>query len=146
VNPPAVRARPILLARIGWSLAAIVLIVFVVIALVMRHANAGASFDGKDQIGTVVLGVLIAAGCWLLTRPRLEADAESVRLRSFAGNFRTIGWDVIVAVEFPSNVRFARLVLPGDESFAVYAVQRLDGEYAVQTMRELRALHAATRR
>jgi Bacterial PH domain len=52
---------------------------------------------------------------------------------------------MIVAVEFPSNVRFARLVLPADESFAVYAVQRLDGERAMQTMRELRALHAATR-
>ena len=93
-----------------------------------------------------MLGVLIAAGCWLLTRPRLEADAESVRLRSFAGNYRTVSWEMIVAVEFPSNVRFARLLLPGDESFAVYAVQRLDGEYAVQTMRELRALHASTRR
>ena len=68
-----------------------------------------------------------------------------MRLRSFAGNYRTVPWDVIVGVEFPSKVRFARLVLPGDESFAVYAVQRLDGERAVQTMRELRALHASVR-
>jgi hypothetical protein len=140
-----VRSRPVVLGRIGWSCAAAVLIVFVIISLVMRRDSAGASFGPKDQVGTAVLGVLVAAGFWLLTRPRLEADATSVRLRSFAGNYRTIPWNMITAVEFPSNVRFARLVLPGDESFAVYAVQRLDGERAVRTMRELRALHASVR-
>jgi hypothetical protein len=145
VTPTVVRARPAVMSRIGWVCAGIVMVVFVIIAVVMRRDNAGASFGPKDQVGTVVLGILIAAGFWLLTRPRLEADATSVRLRSFAGNYRTVSWDMIVAVEFPSNVRFARLVLPADESFAVYAVQRLDGERAVQTMRELRALHAATR-
>ena len=31
----------------------------------------------------------------------------------------------------------------GDELFAIYAVQRTDGEYAVRTMRALRALFAA---
>ena len=141
--PAVVRAKPIVLGRIGWSCAAAVVVIFVIIALVMRRDNAGASFGPKDQVGTVVLGLLIAAGFWLLTRPRLEADQTSVRLRSFAGNYRTVSWDVITAVEFPSKVRFARLVLPGDESFAVYAVQRLDGERAVQTMRALRALHAS---
>jgi hypothetical protein len=49
-----------------------------------------------------------------------------------------------VAVEFPSNVRFARLVLPADETLALYAVQRMDREQAVQTMRGLRRLFAAT--
>jgi hypothetical protein len=36
-------------------------------------------------------------------------------------------------------------VLPGDETLALYAVQRLDREQAVETMRGLRALLAATR-
>jgi hypothetical protein len=133
------------MSRIGWISAGVVLVVFVIVSLVMRRDNAGASFGPKDQVGTAVLGILIAAGCWLLTRPRLEADAASIRLRSFAGNYRTVTWDVIRSIEFPSNVRFARIVLPGDESFAIYAVQRLDGERAVQTMRELRALLAEVR-
>ena len=47
-------------------------------------------------------------------------------------------------VEFPSGARFARLVLPADEIFAIYAIQRMDGEYAVERMRALRALFAAT--
>ncbi len=143
VTSTVVRARPVIMARIGWSLAAFSLVVFVIVALLMRRDNAGAHFGPKDQIGTVVLGLLVAAGFWLLTRPRLVADDASVRLRSFAGNYRTVPWEMILAVEFPSKVRFARLVLPADESFAIYAIQRLDGERAVQAMRALRALHAS---
>jgi len=52
----------------------------------------------------------------------MEADTESVRTRSYVGNYRTIPWSVIVDVQFPSNTRFARLVLPGDETLALYAV------------------------
>jgi hypothetical protein len=51
---------------------------------------------------------------------------------------------MVVRVEFPSNVRFARLVLPGEETLAVYAVQRLDRAYAVEAMRGLRRLFAET--
>ena len=67
-----------------------------------------------------------------------------MRIRGYVGNWRTVPWAAIVAVDFPSNVRFARLVLPGDESFAVYAVQRMDREYAVTRMRGLRQLFAQT--
>jgi hypothetical protein len=142
---PPVTARPIVSARIAWAVAAVVLIVFVVIALVQPRDNAGATFGWKDQIGTGILGLLIASGFWLLTRPRLVADAESVRTRSFAGSYRTIPWDLILDVQFPGNARFARLVLPGEEVLALYAVQRLDKEQAVTVMRGLRALLAQSR-
>jgi hypothetical protein len=150
VPPPddtslTVTARPHVLARIGWGCAVFVFAVFVVISLVMKRDNAGATFGGKDQIGTVVLGAIVASGFWLLTRPRLVADRQSLRTRSFAGNYRTIPWDVVVGVEFPSNVRFARIVLPGEETLALYAVQRLDGERAVVVMRGLRTLFAESR-
>jgi hypothetical protein len=35
-------------------------------------------------------------------------------------------------------------VLPGEETLAIYAVQRLDREQSVEVMRRLRALFAAT--
>ena len=41
-------------------------------------------------------------------------------------------------------MRFARLVLPGEETLAIYAVQRLDKERAVEVMRRLRVLFATT--
>jgi hypothetical protein len=139
-----VEARPVKAGRIATITAAVVFATFVVIAIVMPHANAGASFGWKDQVFTVVLGAIIAGGLHLPARPRLRADTEAVRMRSYLGNWRTIPWDVVVRVEFPRNVRFARLVLPGDETLALYAVQRFDGEYAISTMQGLRQLFAAT--
>jgi len=138
----AVTARPQLMTRIGYTCAAVVFLTFVVIALVMKQANAGASFGDKDQVGTVVVGLILGGLFLMLTRPAVVADAEAVRLRSFLGGWRVVPWDVILRVEFPSSVRFARLVLPGEETLAIYAVQRLDREYAVEAMRGLRRLHA----
>lgn len=135
-----VTARPIRLARIGWGCAAVVLAVFVVIALVMRHHTAGAHFVANDQIGTLVIGVILAGLFVMPTRPRLRADADGVHLRSFLGGWRHVPWNVIVRIDFPRKVRFARLVLPAEETLAIYAVSRLDKREAVQTMNALREL------
>jgi hypothetical protein len=141
--PALVQARPVKAGRIANATAAIVFAVFGIIAIVMPHANAGATFGWKDQLFTAVLGAVIAGGLHLPARPRLRADAEAVHMRGFLGSWRTVPWDAVVAVEFPSSVRFARLVLPADETLALYAVQRLDRERAVETMRGLRRLFAA---
>jgi hypothetical protein len=141
---PQVTARPIVLSRISWGLAAGTVVLFTVISFVMTADNAGAHFVPKDQVGAFVLGVVIAAGFWLLSRPRLVADETSVRIRSFAGDFRTVPWAAVVRVEFPGNSRFARLVLPADEILALYAVQRLDKHRSVEVMHGLRALFAAS--
>ncbi len=141
----SIDARPLRMSRIGYVSAVIVFGIFLITSLVMPHANAGAHFGVKDQAGTAVLGVVIGGLFLTLTRPRLHADASGVRLRSFLGGWRTVPWEVIVAVEFPSKLRFARLVLPGDEALAIYAVQRMDKDQAVDVMRRLRALYAATR-
>jgi hypothetical protein len=109
---------------------------------VMKHASAGADFDTKDQFATVAVGIIFAALFIMLTSPRLRADAEAVRMRSFLGSWRVVPWDVIVRIDFPSNLRFARIVLPGDEALAIYAVQRVDGERAVATMAQLRELQS----
>ncbi len=140
-----VTSRPVVMARIAWACSGVVLAAFTVTAFVMRHANAGATFTTKDQIGTFVVGVILAGLLIMPTRPRLYADADGVRLRSFLGGWRVIPWDLIVRVDFPARVRFARIVLPADEALAIYAVQRLDRARAVETMNQLRELWAASR-
>lgn len=136
------RVRPIIMARIGYAGAVVVLAAFIATALLQSSHNAGAHFGDSDHVGTVVIGVVLAGLFIMLTRPRLVADAHVVRLRSFLGGWREVPWNVIVRVEFPSKVRFARLVLPGEEILAIYAVQRLDRRQAVQAMHRLRALFA----
>jgi hypothetical protein len=144
MSDATVIARPVVMSRIAYVGAAAVLMAFAFTALVMKRDNAGAHFGDKDQVATVVIGVVLAGLLLMPSRPRLLADAESVRLRSFLGGWRVVPWDVVVRVEFPSKVRFARLVLPGEETLAIYAVQRLDKERAVETMRRLRVLFAET--
>lgn len=139
-----VRARPIRLARVGYLAAALFVVLFVAIAIVQRSDNAGAYFASSDQVGTAVIGVILGALCLVLARPRLEADERAVRMRGFFGGWRTVPWDVVVRVEFPRKVRCARLVLPGEETFVLYAVQRADKDAAVEVMRRLRQLFAVT--
>ena len=91
-----------------------------------------------------MLGIVLGGLFIMLTRPRLHADQQAVRMRSFLGGWRTVPWDLIVGVEFPKKVRFARILLPGDELLALYAVQRWDRAEAVVAMQGLRALFAAT--
>ena len=139
-----VKAQPHLTAKIAWAASAVVLVVFVITAVVMRHYNAGASFGVKDQVATVVIGVVVALLLIMPTYPRLIADEREIRIRSLLGNYRVIPWNVVVDVRFPSKLRFAQLVLPGEETLAIYAVQRWDKDRAVEAMEGLRALFAAT--
>jgi hypothetical protein len=139
---PSLTARPVVTARIAYASAALVLTVFVVVALVMRTDNAGATFGVKDQVATGVIGVILAGLCLMPTRPRMVADRDGVRLRGYLGGWRAVPWELVQRVEFPSNARFARLVLPAEEILAIYAVQRIDRERAVAAMRRLRELFA----
>jgi hypothetical protein len=143
-TPAVVTAKPHKTALIANISAGVALLVFVVVAALMKRDNAGAVFGYKDQIFTLIVGLVVAGGLRLPARPRMRADADAVYLRSYLGDWRTVPWAAVVAVEFPSGVRFARLVLPADETLAIYAVQRMDGDYAVQTMRALRRLFAET--
>jgi hypothetical protein len=139
-----VTARPVRSARIAVVAAVMIVILFGVTAIVMPHANAGAHFGVKDQVGTAVIGLILAAAALLPIRPRLWADEHEVRTRAFLGAPRAIPWELITAVEFPERLRFARLVLPGGDTVALYAVQRFDRARSVAVMRGLRELFART--
>jgi hypothetical protein len=140
VNALVVTSRPVKTAQTAMIVAGVVFVVFLIVAIVMPHANAGAHFSWKDQASTGVIGVVLAGLILVFTRPRLRADENGVHIRNHWGPYKTIPWDVIVGVEFPRKRRFARLVLPADETIALYAVQRADRERSVAVMRDLREL------
>ena len=146
MNGLVVTSRPVKTARAAIIAAAVVFVAFLVVAIVMPHANAGAHFSWKDQVSTAVVGVVLAGLILVFTRPRLRADSSGVHIRNHWGPYKTIPWDVIVNVEFPKGRRFARLVLPADETIALYAVQRADRERSVVVMRDLRELLEQSRR
>jgi hypothetical protein len=140
-----VKAQPIRSARIAAAIAIVVVVILSAIAVILPRTADGVNFTGADQWGIAGIGVLIALGILRFLHPRMRADENGVDTRPFIGGYRHIDWDLVRAVEFPPKVRFARLVLPGDELIPLYAVQRGDGERSVEVMDGLRALHARSR-
>lgn len=137
--------RPLRSSVFAWVGAVLVLVLFVVIAVLLRNSDTGVFFRLADQVALVVLGLFIAGGLLLLARPRVRADAEGVEVRNI-GLARRLPWDQVVRVAFPDGASWARLDLPDYEYLPVMAVQSADGQRAVDAMRRLRALHAAASR
>ncbi len=140
----AVHARPIMTSRWVLTIAAGIVAVFLVFAIMLpRSATMGAEVTLLDRLSMFGLGLAAAAVVACPAWPRLRADANGVRARGFVGGYREIPWGVVRAVQFPPSGRFAQLVLDGDETITLFAVQRADGARSVAVMDALRALHRA---
>jgi hypothetical protein len=137
-----VRPRKVLIA--AWVGAVAVMVLFVVVAVLLRGDETGVYFRFADQVALVVLGLLIAGGVLLLARPRVRADAEGIEVRNILTTQR-LSWHDVRRVAFPDGASWARLDLPDDEYLPVLAVQAVDGYRAVEGIARLRALHSAAR-
>ena len=144
VHPP-VDSRPVRLTRVCWGVAALVMVVFVAVAIGLGTATTGdAAFRLGDQIAMVVLGGLIATAVLGFTRPRVHADLEGVRIRNVLGE-KLVPWQVVRAVRMDDGAPWASLDLQDDDTLALFAVQSNDGERAVEAVLGMRALLAASR-
>ncbi|WP_307724804.1 PH domain-containing protein [Pseudonocardia sulfidoxydans] len=141
-STPSITLRPRRVLRLAWIGSVLVVALFVAIAIVLRNTDTGVYFRFADQVSMVLLGLLIAAGLLLLARPRVRADAEGIEVRNILQT-RRFGWGEIVGIAFPDGASWARLDLPDDEYLPVLAVQAVDRMYAVEGIRELRALRNA---
>jgi hypothetical protein len=132
--------RPRKVRRFVIPVAVGLVVVFVVVALLLKSGSTGVEFGTSDKVSLVAIGVVLACGALLFVRPRVVADAEGVEVRNvFFG--QKVPWSLIRAVSFPDGAPWARLELPQDEYVPVVAIQAADGALAVQAIRELRALH-----
>ncbi|MGH3646185.1 MAG: PH domain-containing protein [Micromonosporaceae bacterium] len=140
-----VKARPRKAAVVCWIAAIAVVLIFSAVATALRgNTEGGGVFGVADQVAMVGLGLLGAAGILSLTRPRVEADAERIKIRNIVGQYE-LPWQVVRAVRFDRGAPWASLELADDDVVAVMAVQAADKEYALAAVRQLRALHAAHR-
>ncbi len=133
--------------RIRW-VAGISAVAVAVLFTVLSFGLHGATGTGPgqfargDQGAMIGLGVLIGLGILAFTRPRVQADAEGVRVRNVVGGYE-LPWSVVRAVRFDRNSPWATLELLDDETVSIHALQAADKDYAVDGVRTLRALHAA---
>ena len=142
VSPVVYRPR-----RIRWVAAisaAAVAILFTVLSFGLHGATGQGpgQFARGDQAAMIGLGILIGLGIMALARPRVQADADGVRVRNVIGGYE-LPWSVVRAVRFDRNSAWATLELLDDETVPIHALQAADKEYAVDGVRTLRAMHAA---
>jgi Bacterial PH domain len=145
-EPHVLRVRPHRIRLVCWVAAALVVIVFTAVGTSLRGpiADGAATFQAGDQWAMIGLGVLGALGVLALTRPRVVADTERIKIRNVIGGYE-LPWDVVRAVRFERGAPWATLELQDDDVVAVMAVQAADKERAVVAVRALRALLAAHR-
>jgi uncharacterized integral membrane protein len=142
--PGTVVLRPRKMLVAAWIGAVAIMALFVVIAVLLTSVYTGVYFRAADQWALVLIGAFIAGGLLLTARPRVRADAEGIEVRNIVST-RHLPWSEVVRVAFPDGASWARLDLPDDEYIHVMAVQAVDGERAVEGMRQLRALFAESR-
>jgi len=143
-----VTIRPRRIRRVCWVLAPIVVGLFGVLALALggggEIGEGGRVFQPGDQVAMVGLGVLMAGGILLFTRPRVTADERTISIQNVVGGYH-LPWEVVRAVRFEPGNPWASLELEDDDVVAVMAVQANDKEHAVAAVRTLRSLLAASR-
>jgi hypothetical protein len=125
-------------------MAPVVVLFFVVLGLLLSGAasDGDAAFGTSDRVAMMVLGLFVAAGILLFTRPKVVADDDHIRITNMIGGY-DLPWDVVRAVRFDRGNPWANLELVNDDVVAVMALQAVDKEYAVAGVRALRALVAA---
>ncbi|MFF5988682.1 PH domain-containing protein [Prauserella flavalba] len=126
------------------ALAVLLLVVFTVVAVLLRGSDTGVIFQVSDQVAMIGVGVLLAGASLLFAAPRVKADAEGIDVRNVLVS-RRFAWGDVLSVSFPDGASFARLELPDDEYYSVLAVQAVDRDRAVEAVRALRKLHKAAR-
>ncbi len=141
VTASARRARKV--ARIS---AVAIVVIFTGLAFTLRGKTDGGTgvFHPEDQVAMVLLGLVAAGGVLWFTRPRVVADRDGIRVRNLFG-WMELPWDVVSAVRFDRGNPWASLELRDDDMISIMAIQAADKDYAVSTVRALRALLAAHR-
>lgn len=138
--------RPRKVRRFCFLLAPIVVAFSIVLGLALggEIGPTGGVFETSDQIAMVGLGVLGAGVILLFARPKVEADSRHIVVQNVIGSY-DLPWEVVRAVRFDRGNACMTLELEDDDVVMATAVQAADKEYAVESVRALRHLHAAAR-
>jgi hypothetical protein len=125
--------------------AAVVVGLMLVVALTLQSSSTGVvAFGPVDQVAIAGLGLVMGAGILFLGRSRVDADATGIRWRNVVLQHE-LPWTAVRAVAFDRKSAWASLELRNGDEVALFAVQAVDKERAVQAVEGLRALLAAAK-
>jgi hypothetical protein len=112
-------------------------------ALTLKTSVTGVvRFGIVDQFAIGGLGLVLGAGLLALGRSRVDGDADGVRFRNVV-LVHHLPWTAVRAVAFDRKSPWASLVLRNGDEVALFAVQAVDKQRALQAVEGLRDLLAA---
>ncbi len=139
-RPVLFQVRPRKITILATVAAAVVVGVSILAGVLLKDVDEGVSFRTTDQVGTIGIGVVLAAAIMTTARPRLRVTEAGLWVRNVLGD-KFFPWGLVIRVAYPPNAPWAQLQLPDDEIHPVMAIQSLDRGRAVRALEEVRSLH-----
>lgn len=138
------QVRPRKIAILGVIAAVFVVVTMTIVGfnLVLDEETMrrdGVYFRTADAVSLVLLGVLVAGAILLVARPRLRIDADGVRVRNVFTE-RRVPWALVERMAFPEGSQWAQLEMADDELMSVMAIQAMDKQRAVNSLKQVRVL------
>lgn len=129
---------------IFWSIVTAVLFAatFIVTGVLLKQSEAGTIFTLADQIGIGGVGLILAAGALMFTRPRVWANSRRVKVRNVFTT-KVVPWGVVRDVGVSQGSAWGILNLQDDDRISMLGLQVADGQRAVDAMKRLRELHGS---
>ncbi len=129
---------------VAIAMGIIVLVVFIGVAVLIPGPAAGGSWAPLDRLLLVGVGLAIAALMWRYARIRAVPSAEGIQVCNLIVT-RRLAWADIGSVRFPDGDPWVTLDLIDEDTVAVMAIQRADGELAQQEAQRLATLMVTRR-
>ncbi|MDE9366027.1 PH domain-containing protein [Luteipulveratus sp. YIM 133132] len=123
--------------------AVISVLVFTVVALTIP-GKGSVGWSTPDRVMLIGFGLLFGAGLLRFAQVRAVPSREGLLVRNLLSE-RRVEWAQVVNVQFGGGSPWAVLELDDTDTLAVMAIQRSDGDRAVQEARRLAALVEGSR-
>ncbi len=125
-----------------WSIvtAVVMTVTGIVAGIMLKQSEAGTIFTVSDQIAIGGIGLILAAGALMFTRPRVWANSRRVKVRNVFTT-KVVPWGVVRDVGVSQGASWGILDLQDDDRLSMLGLQVADGQRAVDAMKRLRELH-----
>ena len=124
---------------VSSAFAALSVIVFGLIAVLLPGPEAGGQWRLGDRIFLAGVGLAVAALLWRYATIRATPTRDALTVRNLLTT-RTVPWQSVVYLRFAGGDPWVTLELDDTETVAVMAVQKADGDFARAEASRLAAL------
>jgi hypothetical protein len=125
--------------QVAYGFAALTLVLFAVIAVLLPGPDEGGTWRTGDKIFFGAVGVAIALLLWRFASIRAVPTREGITVRNLFTT-RRLSWQEVLDVRFAGGDPWVSLALSDTDTLAVMAIQKADAEFGRAEAGRLAAL------